>query len=119
MNSLLTEKCEIASKGSISISGAELLNYMEKAPGWQLVNKGDIVALSRVFESIDYLSGLNFVKDIANLSESNDHHPSITFEYSRVTVNWWTHSINGLHRNDFIMAAKTDVCWKLHTSYRQ
>jgi len=30
-------------------------------------------------------------------------------EWGRVTVTWWTHKIRGLHRNDFIMAAKTDA----------
>jgi pterin-4a-carbinolamine dehydratase len=27
-------------------------------------------------------------------------------------VDWWTHKIGGLHRNDFIMAAKTDEIYK-------
>jgi 4a-hydroxytetrahydrobiopterin dehydratase len=37
-----------------------------------------------------------------------DHHPLITTEYGKATVNWRTHKIGGLHKNDFIMAAKTD-----------
>ena len=36
------------------------------------------------------------------------HHPAKLTEWSRVTVTLWTHKIRGLHRNDFIMAAKTD-----------
>jgi 4a-hydroxytetrahydrobiopterin dehydratase len=42
------------------------------------------------------------------LAEAEDHHPAIVTEWGRVTVTWWTHKIRGLHRNDFIMAAKTD-----------
>ncbi|MBL8097578.1 MAG: 4a-hydroxytetrahydrobiopterin dehydratase [Anaerolineales bacterium] len=37
-----------------------------------------------------------------------DHHPLIKLEWSRVTLQWWTHVIKGLHQNDFIMVAKTD-----------
>ncbi len=36
------------------------------------------------------------------------HHPLIITEWGRVTVQWWSHKIRGLHNNDFIMAAKTD-----------
>ena len=42
------------------------------------------------------------------LTEEQDHHPLIITEWGRVTVQWWTHKIKGLHRNDFIMASKTD-----------
>ncbi|MBR9857042.1 MAG: 4a-hydroxytetrahydrobiopterin dehydratase, partial [Gammaproteobacteria bacterium] len=41
--------------------------------------------------------------------ESEFHHPTITLEWGKVTVTWWTHAIHGLHRNDFIMAARTDL----------
>jgi 4a-hydroxytetrahydrobiopterin dehydratase len=44
--------------------------------------------------------------------ELEDHHPLIITEWGRVTVQWWTHKIHGLHQNDFIMAAKTDVLSK-------
>ena len=43
------------------------------------------------------------------MAEAEDHHPLIVLEWGKVTVEWWTHKINGLHRNDFIAAAKTDA----------
>ena len=116
MNSLVNEKCKIARSGSSSITGSELSNYMEIVSGWELKNRDDLLILSKNFEYSKYLSGLNFVKDIANISEENNHHPRIVFEYSMVIVQWWTHSINGLHRNDFVMAAKTDECWKFYSA---
>jgi 4a-hydroxytetrahydrobiopterin dehydratase len=45
---------------------------------------------------------------VGQIAEEEGHHPSILTEWGRVTVTWWTHKIKGLHRNDFIMAAKTD-----------
>ena len=116
MNPLVNEKCKIANRRSTTITGLELSNYMEMVFGWELGNRGDLVMLSKIFEYSDYMSGLNFIRDIANISEENNHHPRITFEYAMVVVNWWTHSINGLHRNDFIMAAKTDECWKFYSA---
>jgi len=49
-----------------------------------------------------------FTNKIAMISEKEDHHPLIITEWGRVTVQWWSHKIKGLHKNDFIMAAKTD-----------
>jgi len=43
-----------------------------------------------------------------SLAEAEGHHPAMLTEWGRVTVTWWTHKIRGLHRNDFVMAAKTD-----------
>jgi len=45
---------------------------------------------------------------VGALAEAEGHHPALLTEWGRVTVTWWTHKIRGLHRNDFIMAAKTD-----------
>jgi 4a-hydroxytetrahydrobiopterin dehydratase len=57
-----------------------------------------------------------FTNQIASLAETEDHHPLIITEWGRVTVHWWTHKIKGLHRNDFIMAAKTDAAFSRESS---
>jgi 4a-hydroxytetrahydrobiopterin dehydratase len=44
---------------------------------------------------------------VAEIAEAEDHHPALLLEWGRVTVTWWTHAIRGLHRNDLVMAAKT------------
>lgn len=54
------------------------------------------------------MSVLAFTNQVGQLAEEQGHHPTILLEYGKVTVRWWTHKINGLHRNDFIMAARTD-----------
>jgi 4a-hydroxytetrahydrobiopterin dehydratase len=46
---------------------------------------------------------------VGEIAEEAGHHPAITTEYGKATVAWWTHAIHNLHRNDFIMAAKTDA----------
>ena len=64
--------------------------------------------LAKVFNFDNYLQALDFAKAVALLAEEEDHHPKIVLEWGRVEVHWWSHKIKGLHKNDFICAAKTD-----------
>jgi 4a-hydroxytetrahydrobiopterin dehydratase len=62
------------------------------------------------------MSILLFTNLIADLAESQDHHPKITLEWGSVSLEWWSHKIKGLHMNDFICAAKSD---NIYTSILQ
>jgi 4a-hydroxytetrahydrobiopterin dehydratase len=77
-------------------------------PEWELVVRDDIPRLERVFSFPDFQQALAFTQRVGELAEEEGHHPALLTEWGRVTVTWWTHKIRGLHRNDFIMAAKTD-----------
>lgn len=46
---------------------------------------------------------------MGEVAEAEGHHPALLTEWGSVKVSWWTHAIAGLHRNDFVMAAKTDA----------
>ena len=72
-----------------------------------------VPAWKREFHFVEFKDAFAFTYKIANLSERENHHPGILTECGKVTVYWWTHKINGLHINDFIMAAKTDMLAKL------
>jgi 4a-hydroxytetrahydrobiopterin dehydratase len=75
---------------------------------WEVEEAGAIPRLVRVFEFPDFASALGFTNRVGAIAEEQQHHPLVTTEWGRVTVKWWTHKIGGIHRNDFIMAAKTD-----------
>lgn len=77
-------------------------------PQWHTVTQDNIPRLQRVFKFKNYAQAVEFANKIAAIAEEEDHHPLIVLEWGRVTVQWWTHVVKGLHRNDFIMAAKTD-----------
>ena len=64
--------------------------------------------LERAFAFPNFVDALAFTNKVSALAESESHHPALLTEWGKVTVTWWTHKIGGLHRNDFIMAAKTD-----------
>ena len=59
--------------------------------------------------SKNFREALAFTNQVGEIAEAQGHHPGLLTEWGKVTVTWWTHKINGLHKNDFIMAAKTDT----------
>jgi 4a-hydroxytetrahydrobiopterin dehydratase len=76
---------------------------------WTVVNRDNIPRLERVFSFPDFAEALAFAVRVGAKADEQDHHPSLLVEWGRVTVTWWTHKIRGLHRNDAIMAAQTDL----------
>jgi 4a-hydroxytetrahydrobiopterin dehydratase len=67
-----------------------------------------IPQLERIFKFKIFAQAVAFTLKVGELAETEKHHPAILTEWGNVTVTWWTYAIGGLHRNDFIMAAKTD-----------
>lgn len=78
---------------------------MVKVPGWTLMDEGR--RIERSFRFRNFKEALDFVARIGALSESQGHHPEISFGWGWARVSWQTKKIKGLHENDFIMAART------------
>ena len=97
------------------LGGIPPLNSEEISKYLNDINKNWInlidVKISRTFNFNNYLEALNFVNKIAYLSEDEGHHPHVHLNFKNVEVIIFTHKINGLHENDFILAAKCDDIW--------
>lgn len=106
---LVRAKCVPCRGGEPTLSEREIAELQSAVPQWAILEKNGIKRLERTFKFKDFEGALAFTVRLGELAESEGHHPSILTEWGRVTVSWWTHVIRGLHRNDFIMAAKTDV----------
>ena len=78
-------------------------------PQWQVITLENIPRLQRIFDFKNYAQAVEFTNKVAAIAVEEDHHPLMVLEWGRVTVQWWTHIVRGLHKNDFIMAARTDV----------
>jgi 4a-hydroxytetrahydrobiopterin dehydratase len=78
-------------------------------PEWDLREYDGVPRLVRRFRFPDFAGAMAFAVDVGAAAEAQDHHPRLVVEWGAVTVSWWTHKIRGLHRNDFIMAARTDA----------
>jgi 4a-hydroxytetrahydrobiopterin dehydratase len=109
MSSLTTEKCVACRGDAPPATEAEIAQWKPQVPDWQLVERDGIRRLERVFHFPSFAEALAFTNRVGALAEAEGHHPALLTEWGRVTVSWWTHMIRGLHRNDFIMAAKTDA----------
>ena len=88
---------------------AEIAELRPEVRDWRLLERDGIARLERVFQFASFADALAFTNRVGALAEEQGHHPALLTEWGRVTVTWWTHKIRGLHRNDFIMAAKTDA----------
>ncbi len=111
MTALASERCVACRPGSPHVGEAEAAALLREIPDWRIVERDGVRRLERVFSFPDFLTALAFTNRIGALAEDEGHHPALTTEYGRVTVAWWTHSIGGLHRNDFILAAKTSALY--------
>ncbi|MGI8588592.1 MAG: 4a-hydroxytetrahydrobiopterin dehydratase [Chloroflexia bacterium] len=100
--------CEACRKGAPVLTSSEIAALQPQIADWRTVERDGILRLERVFGQPDFASALAFTNRVGALAEAEGHHPALLTEWGRVTVSWWTHKIGGLHRNDFIMAAKTD-----------
>ena len=108
MNTLREQKCTACRKGEPTVTEAEIAELHLQVPEWQLIEREGIKKLERVFKFSNFAEALAFTNKAGALAEAEGHHPALLTEWGRVTVTWWTHKIKGLHKNDFIMAAKTD-----------
>ena len=109
MTNLTDFKCVPCRGGEPPLTDKEIASLAPQVSEWALAEKDGIKRLEKVFKFKDFSAALAFTQSVGVLAESEGHHPLIVTEWGRVTIQWWTHKIKGLHRNDFIMAAKTDL----------
>lgn len=108
MNNLSSEKCTACRRDSPRVTDAELEHLKTQVPDWTVVEREGVQRLERVFPFRNFADALSFTNRVGALAEAEGHHPAILTEWGRVTATLWTHKIRGLHRNDFVIAAKID-----------
>ena len=108
MSELKNETCEACNADSPLATEEEKQTLGADVPEWRTVTRNGEEQLERTYKLKNFAQALSFTNQVGEIAEQADHHPMIVTEYGKVTVVWWTHKIGGLHRNDFVMAAKTD-----------
>ena len=111
MQPLSQMTCVACRPGEPTVTEEESRNYLKQLPEWMIIAETDVPHLVRSFTFPDFASALDFTNRVGALAEQEGHHPALLTEWGRVTVSWWTHAIGGLHRNDFILAARTDTLY--------
>ncbi|MDB2611678.1 4a-hydroxytetrahydrobiopterin dehydratase [Gammaproteobacteria bacterium] len=107
MTELSKETCSACEIGAPLVSNDEQAELLKELDGW-IIDRSGIPKLIKEFKLTNYEHSIAFANLIANLAESEDHHPKIILEWGKVSLEWWSHKIKGLHMNDFICAAKSD-----------
>ena len=100
--------CEACRFGAPTVTNEEIAQFKPQVPDWQIREVDGIKRLERVFTFKNFVDALAFTNSVGKIAEEMGHHPALLTEWGKTTVSWWTHKIKGLHKNDFIMAAKTD-----------
>ena len=108
MYNLAAGKCVACRGGEPTLSDSEISELLPQVVEWQIKEVDGIKRLERVYKLKNFVEAIAFTNKVGTIAEEEDHHPLIITEWGRVTVQWWSHKIKGLHKNDFIMAAKTD-----------
>ena len=108
---LTSQKCEACTIDAPKVTKEESNELMQTLDNWIILNNG-FDYLEKIFTFDNYEKAVDFSNDVAALADIEDQHPLIILEWGKVTVKWWSHKINGLHKNDFICAAKTDLLLK-------
>ncbi|OGM57105.1 hypothetical protein A2955_01995 [Candidatus Woesebacteria bacterium RIFCSPLOWO2_01_FULL_37_19] len=104
---LKNQKCVPCKVGAPILKGKLLYEFVSQVDDWLLHDKE--TKMHKEFKFKDFKSAISFVNQIADLAEELGHHPNITlFDYNKVRIDLWTHKINGLHKNDFILASRID-----------
>jgi 4a-hydroxytetrahydrobiopterin dehydratase len=109
---LAAEKCVSVEGGESRLTDSEIQNLLPQVRQWGIKEVDGMKRLEKVFKFKNFAEAMEFTNEVGRIAEEEDHHPLIITEWGKVTVQFWTHKIGGLHRNDFIMAAKTDELYR-------
>lgn len=102
------QKCEACHAQAPQATQAQKQQWMSELAGWRIQTEQGVEQLYKAYSFKNFVQALEFTNKVGELAESANHHPKIITEWGKVTLVWWTHKINGLHKNDFICAAKSD-----------
>lgn len=103
---LSSKKCTVCQVGAPKLKDNEIKSYLTKlSKGWKTVKNHHI---EKEFIFKNFKEALEFTNKVGKIAEKEGHHPDIHLSWGKVKVIAYTHKINGLHENDFILAAKID-----------
>jgi 4a-hydroxytetrahydrobiopterin dehydratase len=108
MTDLSKLKCVACRGGEPTLTDEQIATLQPQIGEWRVKEENGEKRLERAFKFKNFTEAIMFTDKVGAIAEEENHHPLIVTEWGKVTVQWWTHKIHGLHQNDFIMAAKTD-----------
>jgi 4a-hydroxytetrahydrobiopterin dehydratase len=115
MDTLAQLHCTPLEPADLTLTGRQLLELHRDVPDWHIIDCAGTRCLRRVFHFGSFADALAFTNAVGALAQREGHHPELLTEWGKVCVSWSTHPLHGLTRNDFIMAAQSDLAYaRLH-----
>jgi len=105
---LTEKKCKPCEGGVPPLTEDQANELLKQIPEWT-IKDGHVY---RQFKFKDFKEAISFVNKVAEIAEQEQHHPNIKINYNKVSIELYTHAINGLSENDFILPAKIDEIQK-------
>ena len=105
---LAQKKCQACEGGVPTMTEEQANNLLKQIPSWT-IKDGHVF---KQFKFKNFVEAMEFVNKVAEIAEQEQHHPDINISYNKVIIETWTHAINGLSENDFILPAKIDKIQK-------
>jgi len=107
MSDLQNEECLTCKGDTPALKGSDLIALLERlGNGWTVVQEQH---LEKQYRFQNFREALAFTNQIGELAEAQNHHPDLHLAWGKVGVTLWTHSVNGLTKSDFVMAAKIEA----------
>ena len=106
MSKLCEESCSPLPKGSSPLTENEITLLADQVPFWEVSRDNKLI--TRSFSFSNYYETIAFANAVAWIAHQQDHHPELRITYNRCHIEYSTHSVGGLSRNDFICACKID-----------
>jgi 4a-hydroxytetrahydrobiopterin dehydratase len=101
---LRNKRCVPCEGGTPPLPPAEARSLLQQVSGWEIREN----RIEKTFKFANFVSAMSFLNSVAELAETEGHHPDFCVHYNRVEMALWTHAAGGLTENDFILAAKID-----------
>lgn len=111
MNTLAAEPIVIAKRDAVALTTTEQVPLLQQVPGWTVSEDSGVAQLQHIYSFRNFVEALQFANAVGAIAEEANHHPALLIEWGKVQVSWWTHTLKGLHTNDFIMAARCDALY--------
>ena len=92
-----------------ALSATQIIANLTALEGWKLHGDGPDVAIEKTFRFTNFLQTMAFINAVAYLAEKQDHHPEMLVSYSKCSVRFNTHDVNGISKTDFECAAMVDA----------
>ena len=106
MSELANKKCVPCNAETPTLREEEISTLVPQVPGWEVVEGHH---LRRRYSFRNFRDALRFVNRVGEIAEEQGHHPDLGFGWGYAEVRVWTHAIDGLSENDFVLAAKVDA----------